>query len=1208
MIAQLLEQALNDPAFVKLSAGLAAPEALFNVYGTFDAQKCYLTAALAVKSKQALLVVLENDYALQEWQAALTTYLPDSVYCLHHREPDYMPAESADSAETQRQAAEMDNIMQALKAERTCIILTEIRTFFDHFLPSDVYCNMALHLQAGAEFNLMHLQQKLQALGYQRRERAVVAGEFACHGDIIDLVTPKTAAAGQGLRLSFFDIELDQIKLFDLASARAVQQLNSCMINPVRSFALNEADWEKLTELAQDKAASFERKLKIKQASGRGTEAERQFLQEQIALMQTAADKCRNHCYFAGIEAYLPLLYPEKNDLFAYLEQWGCCLVMDEFNLLKKAAEAYAKQSLLDWQSFEQEGKCPSWWPETLPTAENVVANLQKQRKIVTLAVFATEANILKNGIEPVNITIGGREAESLKVGEKNRSLVDKIADLDGYRQKGYQFYAFAPTEKQAQAAATYLQEENDRILWQVKVGNLRQGFNYPAAKLMVFGNTELSTKRFRTNTVRRKNDDKRRIIDFFNDLHSGDYVVHDIHGIGIYRGIKTVVNDGVKGDYLYLEYADSAALYLPMSAINQLQKYIGSQDKAPRLSRFGGSDWEKLKERSRRQIRKLATDLLNLYAERLQIKGFAFPKNSRMEAEFAAGFPYIETDDQLQAMQEVENDMCKPQVMDRIICGDVGFGKTEVAFRACFKAILAGKQVAFIAPTTVLVEQHYDNFCKRVAEFGIEVGLLSRFSPPLMQKKVLSHLQTGECQIVFGTHRLLSKDVKFQNLGLLVVDEEQRFGVDHKEQLKAAYPTVDVLTLSATPIPRTLHMALSGIRNISLLQEAPENRKAVRTYVLEYDEDLLKAAILREKMRGGQVFFLHNNTHTIYKLQEHLQQIMPQVTFNVAHGKMPEGQLEEVIFDFINHAFDVLLCTTIIESGIDMPNVNTLIVTDADRLGLAQLYQIKGRVGRSTKQAYAYITYRPERILTADAAKRIKAISEFTELGSGMKIALQDLEVRGAGNLIGAEQHGQIAAVGYDMYCRMLEEEIQTVKAEKSEKTEVPFKITRQQAEPEDQAYLNSLNCQVNLKVSAYIERELVPVDSERLDLYRRIGRINSFAEYLDLTDEILDRFGDVSPNVRNLLDIAFVRSSLNSLHVKAVESQFNKIDLILSTDSALNMQKISLLMQDKTLQRQLHFVAANQPFIEISGLHGVSEQNRLILLRNLLRRMQEN
>lgn len=1203
----LLEAANRDQVFVSWKDAVKSHQTLagnskkaalkplrYNIYDLFETQKYYLTAALFKEIEQHIVIFVENAMELQAWQDALRIYLPDSkILSFHKRELQLFQVDSVNNEENIRQVKEQAALLELPDSTEKALILVEIAALADPVLPPALYQELALDLAVGMEFAPDLCVSRLQSLGYKRVELPQSAGEFAKRGDIIDIVAGENL---QGLRIAYFDNEIDQLKLYNLRDARTVEQINEYRIMPIRPFCLAEAEWQRLSllldKLLADNAAAIKLAKQNKQAKKQIAN-----LQAQNTLYEIDRKLIDKRRYFPNSDRYLKLFYSEQGSIFRYLERLQPHYIINELAQCYRSSKAEEEHNALEVTLLLEQGQTVAVSTTATYSHAEIWQEMNKLPAISHLAVFAAN-----NGLpSAVSLNIHGKEAESLKIAAKEKNFAQKFDLLAGYQAEKYTFYFFSKDAKeQAEIRDLALEKCLNYQLCaieeeaEVQFADLQQGFTYPAAKLMVLGRAELWQRKSRHKRSSRGRNAANSIIDLFNDIKIGDYVVHDIHGIAIYRGLKTISTGGIQNDYLHLEYANDDALYLPMSALDQLQKYIGVGEKQPKLSHFGGADWQKLKERSRSKIRELATNLVELYAKRQKIQGFAFSKNSNWEEEFANEFPFVETDDQLSACAEIFADMESGKVMDRLLCGDVGFGKTELAFRAAFKAVLDDKQVAFVAPTTVLTQQHYENFLQRVQSWDIKVGVLSRFSTAQQVEKVLLGLRTGAVQVVFGTHRLLSKDVKFKDLGLLIVDEEQRFGVDHKEQLKAAYPQVDVLTLSATPIPRTLHMALSGIRDISVLNQAPAARKTVRTYVMEYDLDFLQAAINREIQRGGQIFFLFNNTRDIYKMQERLQKALPRLRIAVAHGKLQEQVLEQVIAEFVAGEADLLLCTTIIESGVDMPNVNTLIVTNADRLGLAQLYQLRGRVGRSDRQAYAYVTYEPEKVLTEQARKRLQAIREFTELGSGLKIALQDLEVRGAGNLIGAEQHGQIAGIGYDMYCRMLDEEIGRMK------------------EPERQQHnlelANSLNTQINLKLNAYIDNNLVTLESERLDLYRRISQIHDFASYLDMCDEVNDRFGTISDNFRNLLDVAYVRAVLFNLGAAQLNNYRHKLEIVFSKDTKLAMEKLSILLQDKKLAKQLHFLASVPAVLEVSNVGELSTSERLQLLVQWFRRSYED
>ena len=701
--------------------------------------------------------------------------------------------------------------------------------------------------------------------------------------------------------------------------------------------------------------------------------------------------------------------------------------------------------------------------------------------------------------------------------------------DCDGWLREGYRVAVLCGGVARGQRLAAALEEHDvaasfaekiDKLpeeCVQVLPGTLTHGFIWEEARLIVVSDTDVYGTGYRKAKKRQAAGEK---IAAFTDLKPGDFVVHEEHGVGIYLGTAQMKNGGTRRDYLQIQYQGSDKLYVPIEALGRVQRYIGNPANPPKLNKLGGGDWQKQKAKVKEGLKKMAFDLVKLYARRSQETGFAFSADTPWQREFEDMFPYELTPDQEQSVKEITADMESPRNMDRLLCGDVGYGKTEVSLRAAFKALMDSKQVAILAPTTILAQQHYNTVLKRFKGFPVKVDVLSRFRTAKETKDVLRRVKEGEIDILVGTHRILGKDVQFKNLGLLIVDEEQRFGVQHKEIIKNMKHQVDVLTLSATPIPRTLHMSMVGIRDMSVLETPPEERLPVQTRVIDYNDGVIRDAILREVSRGGQVYFLYNSVQTIGAFYERLKQLVPEARIGVAHGQMREHGLEDVMMDFYGGSYDVLLCTTIIESGLDVPTANTLIVFDADRFGLSQLYQLRGRVGRSNRQAYAYFTIRPERSLSETAEKRLEAIREFTEFGAGFRIAMRDLEIRGAGNILGPEQHGHLATVGYDMYCKLMEETLQEARAE-------------QEGLPPAKPHLET---RVDIKVDAYLPDDYVHDDRQRMEMYKRIASLTTQADREDITDELLDRFGEVPPVVETLLDVAQVRVLANQLGVSLV------------------------------------------------------------------------
>ncbi|MFR2487749.1 MAG: transcription-repair coupling factor, partial [Hungatella sp.] len=685
----------------------------------------------------------------------------------------------------------------------------------------------------------------------------------------------------------------------------------------------------------------------------------------------------------------------------------------------------------------------------------------------------------------------------------------------------------------------------------------LHRGFEYPMIKFIVitegdmFGVEKKKRKRKKTTYEGTK-------IQSFSDLSVGDYVVHEDHGLGIYRGIEKIEQDGVIKDYLKVEYGDGGNLYLPATRLDGIQKYAGSEAKKPKLNRLGGDQWNKTKTRVKGAVKEIARDLVQLYAARQDTQGFPYGPDTVWQKEFEEMFPYEETEDQLDAIDATKGDMESRKIMDRLICGDVGYGKTEIALRAAFKAVQDEKQVVYLVPTTILAQQHYNTFVQRMKDFPVRVDLMSRFRTPGQVKKTLEDLKRGLVDIVIGTHRVLSKDVQFKDLGLLIIDEEQRFGVAHKEKIKKLKENIDVLTLTATPIPRTLHMSLVGIRDMSVLEEPPVDRMPIQTYVMEYNDEMVREAINRELSRGGQVYYVYNRVSNIDEVANHIASLVPEASVTFAHGQMHEHELERIMFDFVNGEIDVLVCTTIIETGLDIPNANTMIIQDADRMGLSQLYQLRGRVGRSSRTSYAFLMYRRDKMLREEAEKRLQAIREFTELGSGIKIAMRDLEIRGAGNVLGAEQHGHMEAVGYDLYCKLLNQAVLELKGQRRE----------------EDTYETVVDCDID----AYIPTSYIKNEYQKLDIYKRISSIENEDEHMDMQDELMDRFGDIPKPVENLLHVAAIKALAHGAYVTEVNINSQEIRLTMYQKAKLNVAGIPAMVE--RYRGDLKFHMADEPY----------------------------
>lgn len=729
----------------------------------------------------------------------------------------------------------------------------------------------------------------------------------------------------------------------------------------------------------------------------------------------------------------------------------------------------------------------------------------------------------------------------------------DLVEDLKKYKEEKWDVSIY--TSNQVRASRLIKELEEQGVSTNVIIGAVRTGFEYPEIKYSVISEVDIFGKEKRARKKRKRFSGDP--IKDFTDLNIGDYVVHEQHGVGIYQGIVRMTTDGSEKDYMKIDYANNANLYVLATQFDKIQKYSSSESTKPKIHKLGGKDWVNTKQRVKNAVKDIAADLVKLYAERTSKPGYRYLPDSVWQKQFEDEFEYVETDDQLRAIEEVKADMESSKIMDRLICGDVGFGKTEVAIRAAFKAVQEGKQVAFLVPTTILARQHYNTICQRVKNYPITVSQLSRFATSAQQKKTVEEIKNGMMDIVVGTHRLLSKDIKFKDLGLLVIDEEQRFGVTHKEKIKQLRSNVDVLTLSATPIPRTLHMSLTGIRDMSLLTEPPLERVPIQTYVMEYSDDAVKEAIIREKRRGGQVYYVYNRTDNIDVIANRISELVPDLSVEYAHGQMKSKDLEQIMEDFIAGDIDVLISTTIIETGMDIPNVNTIIVHDADRFGLSQLYQLRGRVGRANRTAYAFLMYRKDKLLKEVAEKRLKAIREFSDLGSGIKIAMRDLEIRGAGNVLGAEQSGHMEAVGYELYCKMLNEAVALLKG---------------------QQVLEDYDTTVDLNIDGFIPSEYIKNEFEKLNMYKKISTITNEEEQEDIRCELIDRFGEIPQVTQNLLEVALIKAKAHDVYITEIAGGKREFKISMFKNAPIDTYKIHGFLNEN--KNELHFVAESTPY----------------------------
>ncbi|MBQ6848951.1 MAG: transcription-repair coupling factor [Clostridia bacterium] len=1025
-------------------------------------------------------------------------------------------------------------------------------------IPPDTLLERTIELVAGAQLPVADLPAALHAAGYERCAQIEGPGQFAVRGGIVDVYP---AACPYPVRMELWGDTIDTLGYFDLLTQRRTEALEAVAIPPA-------------AEIMYDDAAALAADIAALAGAQRGKNAP--LVKENL---MRDADRLRGGAHPGSMDKYLPLIYPVKANLFTYMRD--ALLLVSEPARVRERVRTYLWQTEQDETALLEEGLLCRGLMEYAPTWEQVAPEMQK-RPTVLMDAFS------RGGIQLELKNMYAVDARQLPVWSGRVELL--VEDLRDLLNRKTACVVLAGSEERAAVTlaedlqkaglpALYARSPLAPIRGQVLVltGGISAGLEIPAANLAVLthGRTVRPARRVR----RRK--EKGMEIHSLSELQIGDYVVHTVHGIGVYQGVHQVRVQGVVKDYIKLEYAKGDTLYVPVTQLDLVSKYIGNKEDATvRLHRLGGQEWQKAKTRVRTAVKDIAKQLVTLYSKRMSSPGFAFGPDEEWQYDFERHFPYEETEDQLRCVDEIKTDMEREVPMDRLLCGDVGFGKTEVALRAAFKCVSQSKQCAILVPTTILAFQHYNTILKRFEGFPVKVEMLSRFRTPKQQADIVRRVKSGEIDIIVGTHRLLSQDIAFRDLGLFIVDEEQRFGVAQKERIKELTPNVDVLTLSATPIPRTLNMAMSGIRDMSVIEEAPQDRRPVQTYVLEHDNGVIADAIRRELRRDGQVYYLHNRVDNIELTAAALRNRIPEARITVAHGKMNEEELSEIWRQVLEHEVDILVCTTIIETGVDIPNVNTLIIENADRYGLSQLHQLRGRVGRSSRRAYAYLTFTRGKELTDIATKRLETMRDFTEFGAGFKIAMRDMEIRGAGNLLGAQQHGHMEAVGYDMYLKLLADAVSEEKGETA---------------------AHSVECLVDLPISAHIPDEYISDNAQRLEIYRRIADIRTVEDSMDVFDELIDRFGEPPKAVQGLVDVALLRNMAAAIGVREIKQQQ---DSLLLYPDTLDMNVGGRLTA--ALPRRVMISAGNKPYYAVR-IDRTGGKDALDTLREALEAVQE-
>lgn len=1090
----------SSSEFQLLLAGLQQNYKQQLVIGTAGSQSAYYMAGLIHNTDGPVVVVTSNLVQAQTLVDDLTTLVPERVVLLFpalELLPYDVLAHSLDLA-GKRMA-----VLTALFRGEQPIIVAPIEALMRRSTPWAILRDNFLAVNLGDVLTLDQFSAKLVNQGYERVDLIEGPGQFAIRGGIVD-VFPITGV--DPIRIELFDDEVDSLRYFDVATQRSLENLRTVLIPPVREIVLSREHLPAILQRIKADVHQAEKRL-----TKAGFKEAIPALQEKLTV---TCERLEQTGYYEGLEHLLSYIYPEQVTFLDYLPQQSLVLVED-VSRTKEVADHRTVEWAESHTELLRKGQVFPGQGQVVLGFDGLLQSLDQHRSVL-FSLLPKQPGFLR----PQNIV----NLLSKTIPSFMGKLDIFAQDLRQWRKRGYPILILAETDDRCRKILESLKDEKldafyvsnlDKELQPgniiVHQGYLSAGFEQSIPKIVVITEKEIFGQRKKSRGKARPKSHG-QMETFVADLKEGDYVVHVNHGIGRYLGVQTMDIGGIQKDYLILQYAGEDKLYVPTEQVNLVQKYLGAEGARPKLYKLGGTEWTRVKNKVKESVKEMAEELIALYAVREARPGYAFSPDTVWQQEFEDGFSYEETPDQIRAVGDIKKDMEHRQPMDRLLCGDVGYGKTEVAIRAVFKAIMDGKQVAVLVPTTILAQQHYNTFRERFSGFPITVEMLSRFRSAKEQKETLKKLANGQLDVVIGTHRVVQEDVQFKDLGLVVVDEEQRFGVVHKEKLKQLRKNVDVLTLTATPIPRTLHMSLVGARDMSVLENPPEDRFPVQTYVVEYNPGILADAISREIDRGGQVYFVHNRIQDLDKLANEVQAMVPEARIVVAHGRMREEQLEQKILEFMEGEHDILVCTTIIETGLDIPNVNTIIINAAENMGLAQLYQLRGRVGRSNRLAYAYLTYRKDRVLSEAAEKRLQAIREFTEFGSGFKIAMRDLEIRGAGNILGPEQHGFLASVGFDLYCRLLEDAVKEQKGEEVQEQIDPL---------------------IEIVVDAYLDDQFIPTQGTKMEIYKKMVLAPTAEEVDDLEEEIQDRFGDLPQAVRNLLDIARVRVLCRDLFI---------------------------------------------------------------------------
>ena len=1081
--------------------------------------------------------------------------------------------------------------LRRLMEGRPTTVITTYDALMAPQIPMESWRQHVIRIDRQSVLAEEELATQLVELGYEKNYQVEAPGQFSIRGGIVDIFD---LTEENPYRIELWGEDVESIRSFDILSQRSIEKLESVTIFPATELILTDEELRSGLKKIETECRAHADRLRKEMKTEEAHRIETQIRELEEQLLELGLSRGA-----VNLESYVHYFYPALSDFLDCIDNFsagtagrgGSCVFVEEPLRVKEHASAVELEFRESMMHRLEKGYILPGQMNILYSAEETAARIAGGR-VVTLSMM--------DGRNPLFKADRKFDIQTRSLSSYNNSFEALVRDLAGYKKKGYRILLLSGSRTRAKRLAEDLREQEISAFYtedpmrevqpgevMTYYGRVLKGFEYPLLKFIVISESDI----FGAEKKKKK---KKKVyqgqkINDFNELRVGDYVVHESHGLGVYQGIEKVEVDKIVKDYMKISYRDGGILYVLATGLDVIQKYASAEaGTKPKLNKLGTQEWNKTKSRVRSAVDEIAQDLVELYATRQQSQGFQYGKDTVWQREFEEMFPFEETEDQISAIAATKEDMESSRIMDRLVCGDVGYGKTEIAIRAAFKAVQENKQVVYLVPTTILAQQHYNTFVQRMKDFPVRIDLLSRFRTAAEQKKTITDLKKGMVDIVIGTHRVLSADVEYKDLGLLIIDEEQRFGVVHKEKIKKLKENVDVLTLTATPIPRTLHMSLIGIRDMSVLEEAPGDRQPIQTFVCEYNEELVREAIVRELSREGQVYYVYNRVNNIADVAAMIQKLVPEANVSFAHGRMKENELERIMYDFIDGEIDVLVSTTIIETGLDISNVNTMIIHDSDQMGLSQLYQLRGRVGRSNRTAYAFLMYKRNKMLKEIAEKRLGAIKEFTELGSGFKIAMRDLEIRGAGNLLGAKQHGHMQAVGYDLYCKMLNEAVKNLKGIST---------------------IEDFNTSIDLEADAYIPATYIVNEVQKLDIYKRIAGIENEKECDDMREELLDRFGEIPKSAENLLRIALIRSHAHKLYMPEVKGKDETIRFQLRPDARIRVENIPRLLQ--AYEGRLTFEPKGVPMFRMRykkcGMIEKDEELLLGLTEAVLKDMEE-